>query len=247
MKRVEPGLRLNVLWSEPIMVLCILQAILCIKVLIMCASNPSNLPVFNSSFSQSDIIISILPLTHGQCSDLALHCKVLLALLDPLLDCNQLSALKLNRSEANACVSLLSRAVIAPDHVWQDLTLLTLLRAVIWFSHEHHNQDPKLMSRDCSQYEEKLVLISSELKANIQLLVEEGVLSVIEDALKLNNQDVRVTAVRLLWCLVHSPNIKLKVKQDAAIVKALQAIHSCLPTELSVATHCALWILEQGI
>ena len=227
------------------MILCILQAILCIKVLIMCASNPSNLPAFNSCLSQSDIIISVLPLTHGQYSDLALHCKMLLALLDPLLDCNQLHALKLTRSEANACISLLSGAVVAPNHVSQDVNLLTLLRAMIWFSHEHHKQDPKLVIQSCSQYERKLILVSNELKCNMQLLVEEGALSVIEDALKLNIQDVRITAARLLWCLVNCPSIKLKVKQNDAIVQALQNIHHNLPPELRVATHTTLWVLEQ--
>lgn len=227
-----------------LMVLYILQALLCIKVLIMCASNSLNLPAFNSSSSQSDIIISVLPLTHGQHSDLALHCKVLLALLNPLLDCNQLCALKLTKSKANACVSLLSGAVNAPSHVSQDLTLLTLLRAMIWFSHEHHKEDPKFKNQHCSHYEKTLVIVSNELKANIQLLVEEGVLSVIEDALKLNCQDVRIAAVRLLWCLVHSQGIKLKVQQNAAIIQALQAIHGNLPTELSVAIHSAL---QQGM
>ena len=138
-------------------------------------------------------------MTHGQHSNLAVLSKMLLALLDPLLDCEQLHALKLTMNEAKHCASLLSEAVAVPVNRFQGSRLLTYLKVMVSFSQEYHRQDGKLLLRDCSEYEKKLVLVSDELKANVELFVKCGVLSVLSEILKLHDEiEIRVLAIRLL-------------------------------------------------
>lgn len=217
----------------------------CLKPLINCASDPSNLPAFNSIFSQSDAILSLLPLTHGETPDLALHSKMLLALLNPLLDCEQLRALKLTRDEAGTCVSLLRKAVEHPYHLAEDFSLLTVLRALVWFTHEFSRQDKSSGKKPCSAYESKLVSVLQELRCNIELLVKEDVLSVVKAVLKLSGEEeLLATAARLLWCLAHDTAAKAQILSDNEIVQALQEIekHHSSP-KLKLASHCALWLL----
>lgn len=222
------------------------QAQLCIKVLINCASDSFNLPAFNSSYSHSDVIILTLPLTHGQFPSLAFNCKMLLALLDPLLDCDQLRALKLTKNEANMCVSLLSKAVSDPTHQEQELTLLTYLRVMVSFSQEYHRRDQELLRKGCSKYEKKLLSVSNELKANIQMLVEGGVLSVLKDLLKAGTQDeVRMTAIKCLWCLAHNPTIKMKILENVDVVKALQCVPVNLSAQLNLTSYLVLSLVDQ--
>jgi len=214
---------------------------MCLEILINSASNPSNLPAFNSNLSQSDAILLVLSLTHGEVANLALHSKMLLALLNPLLDCEQLRALRLTKNEANDCVSLLRRALEDPYHVAEDFSLLTILRAVVWFTHEHYRQDKSLGKEECSNYESNLVSVSQELRCNIELLVGEDMLSVVKAVLKLDGkEELQAMAARLLWCLAHDPAVKEQILSDSEIVEALQDVEKY---SLSKASYCALWIL----
>ena len=169
---------------------------------------------------------------------------MLLTLLEPLLDCDQLRALKLARNEANVCVSLLSEAVKAHTLEVKEATLLTHVRVVVGFSQEYHRQDQKLL-HESSEYEKKLVLVSNELKANVQLLVESGLLSILKDLLEVIVQDeVRITVVRLLWCLCHDPAIKAQVLGDSDIVGALQKTYVNLSTDMTVVSHDLLSLVD---
>lgn len=200
------------------------------------------MPGFNTGFNRSDTIVTVLPLTNGQQSNLALHSKMLLALLNPLLDCEQLRALKLTQSEASTLVSLLNQAVEDPYHLAQDSTLLSLLKAVIWFTHEYNRQDD-IIGKTCSEFESKLGSVAHELKLNLQLLVDEGILSALKPVLKLNGQEeLQASAARLFWNLAHNTSVKKQILNDTDIVGALQDIHILPSPKLNVASHCALWL-----
>ena len=221
-----------------------MQVHLCLKVLINLASTPTNLPAFNSTYSQSDIIVLVLPLTNGQHSNLALCSKLLLALLNPLLDCDQLYALKLIREEAKMLIPRLSEAILDPHHVSQECTLLTLLRAVVWFVHEYHRTDKTLDMKSCSEYEKTMIDVSQELESNACLLVEEGLLPVLKSALKLfNEEEIQVTATRLVWCLTHNKSIRAKILDDTEIVHILKDKQNALSPKLNMASFCSLWHL----
>ena len=147
------------------------------------------------------------------------------------------------------CVSLLSAAVQHPHHLVEDYTLLTFLRALIWFTHEYNRQDKTQKKKKCSDFEDKLTSVSQELKCNIQLLVEEGMLSAFKSVLSLNGEDeLQATAARLLWSLSHETTVQTQIQLNHPdIVEVLQDIHthSSLPN-LNMASHCALWILGLG-
>lgn len=209
--------------------------------LINCASDSANLPAFNTTFSQSDVIVSVLPLTHGQQPVLA-HCsKMLLALLSPLLDHEQLRALKLIRNEANSFISLLNEAIANPHHLAQDSSLLTILRCIIWFTHEHNRKGTNLDKKVYSEYQKVLDSVSLELEYNTQLLLEEGLLSVLKHVLKLDSQqELQSVAMRLIWCLSHDNSAKTTILKDADIVRAIQCVSS---PELSVTSYCTLYLL----
>lgn len=183
-----------------------------------------------------------MPLTHGQSPSLALHSKMLLALMNPLLDCEQLHALKITRSEANELVSLMNEAVEDQCHLAQDTTLLSLLRVTIWITHEYSRKNETLDK--CSEYQNKLNTVSHELKSNNKVLAEEGILSVIKSVLKLSLQEeLQETSARLLWSLSHEAIVKTQILNDTEIVGALQDIYTLPSIKLKVASHCALWLL----
>ena len=229
-----------------------LQLHLCLEVLINCASDPSNLPAFNTCYDRSDAIISVLPLTHGQNSSIALSSKMFLSLLNPLLECEQLGTLKLSRTEATACVSLLNIAFVTPHHMVQGSTLLTLLKVMIRLTHEYHRKCVKTMDekkwkkwKRCSDYEQKLLSVSIELKSNIQLLVEGGILWVLERILNSSLRDeIKVTAIQLLWSLAHSGTAKPLILENLRIIKALEDVSNHVSSpEMIVASHCAIYLL----
>ena len=208
--------------------------------LINCASDSANLPAFNTTFSQSDVIVSILPLTHCQQPVLAQCSKMLLALLSPLLDSEQLLALKLTKDEANSFISLLNEAVMNPCHLAQGFSLLTVLRCMIRFTHEYNRNDTNLDKKVCSNYQNLLDTVSCELKHNAQLLLEGDLLSVLKHVLKLSiQQELQCVVMRLIWCLSHDTSTKDKILQDNDIVGALR---DAKVPEASVISHCAFYL-----
>ena len=212
--------------------------------MISCASDPSNLPGFNSILGQSDAILLLLPLTHGEISNLALHSKMLLALLNPLLDCKTLHALKLTKGEASGYVSMLRKAAEDAYHVVDNFSLLTILKTLIWFTHEYHRQDKIPGKKPCSEHENELVSASQKLKSNIGLLVGEDVWSAVKVVLKLDGNEVfQALAARLLWCLAHDAAVKGKVLSDAEIIGTLRDFGKYSSPELKMATYSISWIL----
>ena len=209
--------------------------------LINCASDPANLPAFNTTFNQSDVIVSVLPLTHGQQPVLA-HCsKMLLALLSPLLDHEQLRALKLTRNEANSFICLLNEAIENPYHLAQDSSLLTFLRCMIWFTHEYNRKGTNLDRKVCSDYQKVLDSVTLELEHNSRLLLEEGLLSVLKCVLKLDSQqELQSVAIRLIWCLSHENSTRTAILKDPDIIRAIKCVSS---PELSVTSYCTLYLL----
>lgn len=170
---------------------------------------------------------------------------MLLALLNPLLDAEKLHALKLTREEAKSCVQFLSDAVSMSSHLADDLSLLTLLRVVIWFCHEYHRQEKKADKHGSSEYEKHLIIVSNELKSNAQILVEEGILLILKSVFSSSlPEDVKSAASRLLWCFAHDTAIKAQIIDDLDFVAALQDINSNPSNELSLSSHCALFLLN---
>ena len=184
----------------------------------------------------------MLPLTHGDVPDLALQSKMLMAFLSPFLDCVQLNALKLTKNEASVFVSLLKKATEGPHHLVDDFSLATLLKALISFTLEYHRQDENPCSKVCSDFEERLVSTSQQLRSNIELLAGEGLLIALKGVLKLCcEEEVLEAAMILLWCLAHDGAVKSLISSDADIVGALQQdfqVH-----QLQLASHCVLWLL----
>ena len=169
---------------------------------------------------------------------------MLLALLNPLLDCEQLLALKLTRDEANTCVSLLRKAIEDPQQMAEDFSLLTILRAIIWFIHEYHRQDKSLKKNACSEYESKLVSVSQELRCNIELLVGEDVFPCVKVLLNLSGkEELQATAARLLWCLAHDAAVKMQILTDNEILGALKDAENQSSPKLKMASHCVLSLL----
>ena len=170
---------------------------------------------------------------------------MLLALLNPLLDAEKLHALKLTREEAKSCVHFLSDAVLMTSHLASGFSLLTFLRVVIWFCHEYHRQEKKADKHGSSEYEKHLITVSNELKSNAQLLGEEGILSILKSVFNSSlHEDVKSAASRLLWCFAHDTAIRAQIMDDLDIVAALHGINSNPSHELSLSSHCALFLLN---
>ena len=208
------------------------------------------MPAFNASYSSSPIIISALPFTHGQEFSLALCSKMLVALLNPLLSASQLLALKLNKEEARVLVYLLNQALESPFQIAQGISLLNVLRVMIWVCHQYSSTERSLPD-DCSEFEKQLCHSSSELQINAELLLEGGLLPVLTKLLTSTDSVIQVIAARLVWCLAHNSNVKPQISNNSDIVSALQHLHDLDSSqELHLAAHCALWKLgleDRGI
>lgn len=196
------------------------------------------------------MIVLVQPLIHGEYPDIALHSKMLLALLNPLLDSDNLHALKLTNREAKSCILLLKDANTAPYHLAQDVHLLTVLRAVTFFSHEYHRQnkskkdDKKKGIKKISEYEMSLSTVSDELKSNIELFIEEGILPVLNSLLDPKfDKEVQAATMRLLWCLSHSPAVRKQMMENADMIAILRDMQAHPSSELSQPSHCILWLL----
>ena len=165
---------------------------------------------------------------------------MLLALLNSLLNCEQLRVLKLTKSEAGTLVSMLNLAVQDPYHLAQGSTLLTVLRAMIWFTHEYRpSKIPD--KKEISEHEIKLNYVTHELKSNLQLLVNEGVVLALNSVLNIKGQEeLQATAARLVWSLAHDAHVK-KTSDDTDIVRALQDVHT-FPS-FQMASHSALKLI----
>ena len=219
---------------------------MCLKVLVNCASNQSNLPAFNSSFNRSDVISTVLPLTNGRHVVPALHSKMLLALINPLLNAEQLHFLKINATEARNLVSLLKQAMESTEC---GFSLTTMLKVFIWLSHQYQNHN--LIESDdthFSNFERQLCHVAIEIfTSNIQLLMKEGLIPVLRKILcETKKCAVQVLASRLIWCLAHNPETKaILLNSEPCMVEILQQHHidQASVQELHLASHCALWKL----
>ena len=195
------------------------------------------------------MIVLVQPLIYGEYPDIALHSKMLLALLNPLLDSDNLHALKLTNREAKSCILLLKDTITAPYHLAQDVRLLTVLRAVTFFSHEYHRQnkpkkDVKKKNVKISEYEMSLSTVSDELKSNIELFIEEGILPVLNSLLDPKfDKEVQAATMRLLWCLSHSPAVRKQIMENADMIAILRDMQAHPSSELSQPSHCILWLL----
>ena len=196
-------------------------------------------------FSQSDVILPLLPLTHGENPAIALHSKMLMALLNPLLDCEQIYALKLTQKEGCSCVSLLKKAVEDPCHMAEEISLLTILRALIWFTHEFHRQEKgEGNNKVGSEYESKLVSVAQELRSNISLLIGESVLLVVKAVLKMScSEELQAVGARFLWSLVHDTAAKAQVLADIEIVECLHGFEKHSSLKLKMASQRVLQLL----
>ena len=208
-----------------------------------CAVDRSNLPVFNSAYGRSDIIVTLMSL-NVENPEIAINGKMLLALLSPLLNCEQIQILAISRAEAKICISRLKRALEDPNHMAEDCSILTILNGLIWLTHEYHNG--KIVKKNCSNRESQMIAGMQKLTKNIEFLVEEGLVSVLTTILKLKGkEEVQATAARLVWSLAHVSSVKMQIYNNHEIVAVLNIQKQCnLSSEFKTAVRCVLHILD---
>lgn len=211
-----------------------------------CASNPDNLPAYNYAYSRSSIILSLLHFVNGQDASLALLSKMLLALLSPLLNAEQLYALKLTLAESRACVNILVEATKSPNLAAAGCTLLTTLKILIWLTHQYYRQsnNQKDAGDGISDFVKQLSHAADSLKGNVHLLVECGIMSAVEEVFtQVRSNRIQLAAARLVWSLSHTIGSNLIKQKFFGIVEGLKS-HSETPLpELQQAVQCTLWIL----
>ena len=142
-------------------------------------------------------------------------------------------------------MSLVREAVENSHHLAEDVSLLTLIKALIWFTQEYHRQNKSVGKKaPCSEFESKLATVSQELRFNVKLLVEEGVLSAVKAVLKLTGKtELQVMATRLLWCLAHDTSIRPQIWSDSELVGVVEDLERQHSPQLKKASHSVLWLL----
>lgn len=216
---------------------------LTLKILMSCASDSYNLPAYNYAYSRSRIILSLLHFVHGQNSSLALLSKMVLALLSPLLNADQLHALMLTQAESRACVTILVEAAKSPNFTTAGCTLLTTLKILIWFTHQYYKQSSNQID-SVSDFVKQLSHASDNLKSNVHLLVECGIMSAIEAILtQVESTSIQLAATRLVWSLAHTVGSDPIKQAFSGIVEGLKSLRETTSPELQQAVRCTLWIL----
>ena len=203
-------------------------------------------------------IIPIL-LTFARCPhfESALLSRTLLCFLTPLLNYEQLPALKLDEADAAYFTSTLQQAMLSSDQEAEGFTIHELLKIITSFtksccglpsSFEAHNQtEAKALTSEksgkVSRHMSEIAKHSKMLEENISLLIEANILSILEQHLRVTDAETAETAL-LLWNLLHHAPVKhIILREHPSIVSSLCAFLKSPKNVTQQGALCALVLL----
>lgn len=216
-------------------------------------SDATNLPMFDSCN-----IVPVL-LTFARCPhfESALLSRTLLSFLTPLLNYEQLPALKLDEADAMYFTSTLQQAMLSSDQEAEGFTIHELLKIMTSFtksccglpsSFEAHNQvEAKALTSEksgkVSRHLGEIAKHSKMMEENISLLIETDILSILEQHLQVADMEIAETAL-LLWNLLHHAPVKhIVLRKHPSIVSSLCAFLKSPQNTTQQEALCALILL----
>ena len=215
-----------------------------LTVILNCANEPSNLPVFEAS----DAAERIIPYLQCPIFDIAFLGKMILSYLTSHLTNEQFLYLELEAEEAEYLVSLFSKAVEAPDFRAEGNSITEILKFLINFSRLYGEEieedvDDKQLKKKMSNFKSNYRKRKGVSHNNIQMITVVGILSPLETLLALPNIDpsVMVQTLQLLWNLIHLDSF---VKAMSSSLRETITCLQCPPDpEIQSLVLCIRWLL----
>lgn len=217
--------------------------------------------------------ITPLLLTFARCPhfESALLSRIVLSFLTPLLNYEQLPALKLDKVETAYFASTLQQAMHSSDQEAEGYSILELLKIITCFTNscyglplsfkdckhrtKSHNQAEVTtetcgMSNKVSRHQCELMKYSKMIEENISLLLEADILSILEQLIQVADEESRTAVAIVLWNLLHYTPVKQHILMEhSSIVSSLHALLKSSQSSTQQAVLCALILLgsiEEG-
>lgn len=187
-----------------------------------------------------------------------------MSFLTPLLNYDQLPALKLDEEESAYFVSTLQQAMQSSDQEAEGYSVIELLRIITRFiisccglPSSLKNSDVRLLMKvesdtervveiwQNSKHQHEMMKHSKAMEENGSNLVEADILSVLEDLLKASNEESIINNVAiLLWNLLHHVPVRNRIlKNHLPIVHSLRAYLNSSQSSIQQEVLCALILL----
>lgn len=217
-----------------------------LTIMLNCASERANLPVFEAAHVPDTIIT----FAHHPTLEVAILSKIILSFLVPTLTDEQYAIVKLTQEEGSYLISELSEAVTSSDARTDDHSLVELLTFLLNFTNPI---DTISLQESGGQQERKnssfLINFKLRLKvsaSNIQTLVNLGVMKILESLIVKGATIDSITVemcLRLLWNLLHD---KATVKLISPLVSTvLASIHFEVSNSARSLILCIQWLLGE--
>ena len=217
-----------------------------LTIMLNCASEPANLPVFEASHVPETIIT----FAHHPTLEVAILSKIILSFLVPTLTNEQYAIVKLTQEEGSHLVSELSEAVTSSDARTDDHSLVELLTFLLNFTkltdtislQENSGQKERKDSSFLINFKQRFKVFTS----NIQMLVNLDIMKILESLIIKGATIDSITmemCLRLLWNLLHDEATVKLISSLASTV--LASIHFEVSDSAKSLILCIQWLLGE--
>ena len=219
-----------------------------LTIMLNCASEAANLPVFEASHVPGTMIT----FAHHPTLEVAILGKIILSFLVPILTNEQYAIVKLTQEEGSHLISELSETVTSSDAQTDDHSLLESLTFLLNFTkpigaislQENSGQQERKGSNFLINFKQRLKVSAS----NIQTLVSLGIIKILESLIVKGATIGSITiemCLRLLWNLLHD---EATVKLISPLVSTvLASIHFEVSNSAKSLILCIQWLLGNVI
>ena len=214
-----------------------------LTILLNCANEPVNLPMFEAA-GVPEIIIEF---AHHPMLDVAITSKMILSFLVPILTNEQYAILKLTNDEAEHLVSAFSKAVASPDLRTDEHSAVELLTFFLNFTKQagtsllqgNNGKQERKDSNFLSNFKQRIKVSAS----NIQMLVNFGIMKSLESlTIKGTTVDSVITekSLHLLWNILHDEATMKLI--SSSVLAILASIHFEVNTCIESLILCIKWL-----
>ena len=174
-----------------------------LTVILNCASEPANLPVFEAA-NTSDTLIKFV---QHPILEVAILGKLALSFLIPTLTNEQYALLKLTHDEAEHLVAEISKAACSSDLRTDDHSVVELLTFLLNFTKQsgtvvlqgNDDQQKRKVSSFFMTFKQRINVSES----NTQKLVDLGIMKILESLINKAAANVTEKSLELVWNLLH--------------------------------------------
>ena len=215
-----------------------------LTIILNCANEPSNYPVFEASHVPD----TLMKFTHHPALEVAILGKMILSFLLPILTSEQYSVLQLTQDESEHLIIELSKSVASSDLKADDHSVEELLTFLLNFTkqittvslQENDDQQERKESNFLINFKQRIIVSTN----NIQSLTNLGIAKSLETLMTMGaafNSVVIEKSLHLLWNLIHNEAV---MELLSSLVSTLLAnINFEVSTSAKSLILCIQWLL----